>query len=261
MQKSTQNRIEELYVNGDSVSVGYGLDPALWKDISGVSAIIERDRYSAIVGRHFSLKENNDAKRASSNDSIVRRTINSLTSLSDSSKLFVVIGWSGPFRSEIRYDEKYIRMFFGRDSKDGYDYCNQFFFGMDLSDNEFRIKDYLRLCNLLSVHCYDDEFLAERLLQQIILLQDFLKSRFIPYLFIPIIDIGLLHSAFRSHRRLINAIDSNHYLRLEDALDGWSFIGECERRGYLMCDHHPMQDGHAYIAEEIIHTIEDKGLI
>jgi hypothetical protein len=260
-QNQAKSEIDQFYVNGDSTSVGYGLDPAIWADIKQVSAVIEHDRYGAIVSRHFKLRENNDAKQASSNDSIVRRTINSLASSPISLRRFAIIGWTSPFRSELRYDGKYIRMFFGRDSEEGFNNVNKFFFGKDVSNNEFRIRDYLGLCNLLSMHSYDDEFLAERLLQQIILLQSFFKALSIPFLFIPVYGVGVPRSAFRSHKRLIDVIDLRHFLRLDDTLNGWSLVGECERRGYKMHKNHPMQDGHAYIAEEVIHMIEGHNLI
>jgi hypothetical protein len=260
LQDRAQDRAVEFYVNGDSVSVGYGLDPAMREDIGRVSTIIEYDRYGAIVSRHFRLKENNDAKLASSNDSIVRRTTNSLASSPISLRRFAIIGLTSPFRSELRYDGKYIRMFFGRDSEEGFNNINKFFFGRDVSDNEFRIRDYLGLCNLLSMHSYDDEFLAERLLQQIILLQSFFKALSISFLFMPVYGVGVPSSAFRSHKRLIDAVDSRHFLRLDDALNGWSLVGECKRRGYKMYEDHPLQDGHTYIAEQVIHMIENCGL-
>jgi hypothetical protein len=252
--------VEEIYVNGESVSFGYGLDPSLWKAFNESSRIIEGDRFGAIISRHFGVKESNDARRASSNDSIVRRTVNYLASPSIGVKRLAVIGLSSPFRSEIRYDGNYIRMFFGRDSQEGFDYCNRFFFETDLSDNHYRAKEYLRLCNLLTIHSYDDDYLAERFLQQVILLQSFFKSVPISYLLIPILDLGLSRSALYAHSELIDAIDTMHYLRLNDALNGWSLVGECERRGYKMHEHHPMQDGHSYIAEEIIRAIEDQKL-
>lgn len=251
-----------LYVNGDSVSFGFGLDlKQIDTDrISDLGPEAKLRRYSYLVSRSLGLAEWNNSLRGSSGGSIVRRTVNDLSAVDAPWPGIAIIGLTNCTRSELRYDGRYARMFFGKGDAEGYDFCNKFMFNNDVSTNSFRVTEYLQLCRLLSKHGYDPSFLAERWLQQVILLQSFFVSSGVPYLFLPILAPGLSRSALRRHKSLIERIDPKYFYRLDDALRGWSFVGECEALGFPMYEHHPLIEGHQYIAENVLSYADIQGI-
>lgn len=252
-----------LYVNGDSVSVGFGLDlKQIDTDrLSDVGIEAKARRYSYLISQSLGLVEWNNSLRGGSAASVVRRTVNDLSTIGTSWSGIAVIGMTNCVRSELRYDRRYVRMYFGKEDPEAYDYCNSFMFSNDVSTNSFRVTEYLQLCRMLSKHSYDMDFLAERWLQEVILLQSFFVSSGIPYLFLPILTPGLSRVALRHHKNLIAKINPKCFYRFDDALSGWSFVGECEALGFPMYEHHPLIEGHKYIAEKVLSYVDAQGIV
>jgi primosomal protein N'' len=255
-----------LYVNGCSVSYGYGLDPALTEQIDQVeSKTIVHNRYGALVADRVGLQEMNRSRRAGSNDRIVRTTVRDL-SAHQSEIAFCLIGITSPFRSEIRFNERYVRMFFdqgafGTGLTEGFEFCNRFFFEVDASRNEFLARDYLSHCNSVIRYGYDEAFLAERLLTQVLLLQGLFRSLRVGWLFVPVLEMRFSRKTLKQFEDLIAAVEKTRFLRLSEALEeGWSLVAECEAQGLELFKGHPLQDGHELIAGKIVAAIESADL-
>jgi len=251
-----------LYTNGCSVTYGYGLDPASRDDPqdAGAQETICL-RFGALVAAKVGLTEKNHAKPGGSNDRIVRTTVRDVCAHQGTFG-FGLIGITSPLRSEIRFNERYVRMFFGQASSrdrrpEDLEGFNRFFFEQDTTRNEFFARDYLSYCGAIVRHSYDEMYLAEKLLTQILLLQQFFRGHGVPALLVPILDISIASVIRLQLKSLIDAVDASRFLHFREAIeDGWCAVGECQARGVEMYKGHPLRAGHALIAERILAAID-----
>ena len=110
-----QLKYKMLYANGDSWTAGDIVDPILFGDQVEHSMHPDNDNYRLPrvwphkLGKLFNIEVENASYAGSSNDGIVKRTLNDiprLLSVYDPKDILVIIGWSSPERKDFYYKSK-----------------------------------------------------------------------------------------------------------------------------------------------------------
>jgi|TARA_Y100000310_G_scaffold69384_1_gene64869 hypothetical protein len=146
-----------LYVNGDSYTFGLDLEIHL------------KDRWSKILSEKLNCIEINESINGGSNDRMIRKffewTLKNKNKLKDT---FVILGWTVPYRYEIFYEGKWTPRKVG-------DYY----------------EDVLTRVGEIECDYFHDEVLKRKFIEQIILVQNFLKLKNINYTFFVVVDDGV----------------------------------------------------------------------
>jgi len=176
-----------LYANGCSYTTGCELEGPHIGDSK-----YNKDRaWPAILGKNLGATEViNEAKAGGSNDRIIRTSLDWILSNRSKEKLLVVIGWTDPYRTEIKIDGTYHHI------------CS----ALQRKSNKI-LKEAHR--HFTTYYC-DDSYAQPKKVHQVILMQDFLKLRKINYFFFN--AILSVQPRFCKHRSIGNAIDLNNYL-------------------------------------------------
>lgn len=195
------------------------------------------------LGDKYSADVVNLGEPAASNDKIVRKTldyiINNVNPTFKGAIDLVVIGWSSPGRSEFA-DEIGIY-----DVWPGY-------------QGSLFVKDGINwrhnLCDYISKY-HSREFYYIRYLQQVILLQSFLKTSGIPY-----IMTDVLHNEY--YKKNIKTLRDNYFNRIDkDRFLGFDSEGMCEwNYGCKIGPNgHFLEEGHQIVADKIYEHIRHLG--
>jgi len=165
-----------LLTEGDSWTSGDIIDPSLENELNGHVNSIKNDNFRlpkvwpSKLGKHLGLKVINQAIAGSSNDGIVRRTVNSVIGLlkeHDPEDILVVIGFSSPERKDF---------FYSKGNEANWDTLYPLDTFKNSEDREKFKKHY--------VDCYWNEFeYLTRFMNSVIYLNYFLQSKNIDYLF------------------------------------------------------------------------------
>jgi len=176
-----------LYANGCSYTSGCELEGPNVGDSQ-----YNKDRaWPSILAKKLGAKVINESKAGGSNDRIVRTTLDWILNNSSTEELLVVIGWTDPYRSEIKIDGKYIHL------------CSAF-----LQDKKNKVlKEAHR--HFTAFYC-DDSYAQPKKVHQIILMQDFLKFHRIKYFFFN--SILPIYTKYSKNPSIRQNIDVKYYL-------------------------------------------------
>ena len=165
-----------LFTEGDSWTSGDIIDPSLVKELNGHVNSIKNDNFRlpkvwpSKLGKHLGLSVINQAVAGSSNDGIVRRTVNSIIGLlkkNNPEDILVIIGLSSPERKDF---------FYSKDNEANWDTL----YPLDNFENSKDRQNFKRSY----IECYWNEFeYISRYINSVIYLNYFLQSKNIDHLF------------------------------------------------------------------------------
>lgn len=165
-----------IFTEGDSWTSGDIIDPKL--KAKGITDInnIENDKYRLPkvwpnkLAKKFKVQVKNTSRAGSSNDGILRRTINNILSLLEIYKpneIFAIIGWSSPERKDFFHKSKSWDTYYpaqadsySKEDKERYDFFKRY----------------------VSLYWQEEEYIT-RYINQTILIHNFLKSKKIKHVF------------------------------------------------------------------------------
>jgi len=169
-------RYKILLTEGDSWTSGDIIDPSLEKELNGHVNSVENDNYRlpkvwpSKLGKHLGLEVHNQAQAGSSNDGVIRRTLNKVTELLKSNNpedILMIIDFSSPERKDF---------FYSKGSEANWDTL----YPLDTFKNDADREKFKRAY----IDCYWNEFeYTSRYIQSVIYLHYFLESKNIDHLF------------------------------------------------------------------------------
>lgn len=231
--------MKTLYANGCSMTYGAEIggeirdkDGELIGDVD--SKYRENHAWPTILSKFLNMKIINDSDGGSSNNRIFRTTMdwtcNYLKEGKKAQDLFVAISWSLSSRSEYRTNGQWVKFLSSVTPV----------YEPDLSIYNFHIEYFL-----------DEDYDSMRTLQYILLLQSWLKTNRIPYLFCN----GLLNAYNEKNKSIKNMlfhIDRKRYFKVDDYQDCMHY--ECEKFGRGPGGH-PLEEGHRHWASLLYNYI------
>lgn len=213
-----------LYVNGDSFAWGVGLDD-------------ESAKWPALLAEHYCLSLVNEAQPGGSNNRILRKTIDFVTKHRPT---MVVIGWSSYLRTEwpgtsldplnsnsVDYNSGPIIQV-----QPNYDKYNQ--------QDKPRIEEYYK--------SFNHEWAFDNYINQVLLLQTYLKSCKIQYVFMNALDN--YNNEFYANNQKVSLITEEFMGWPKQSYNQW-FDKE-----YRLPDGHLNARGHAKLAEMVKSHVE-----
>jgi hypothetical protein len=216
-----------LYINGDSWSYGDELGDES-EDYRN------KNNFAGLIAKHYNIKLINGSKSGSSNQGILRRSLQDLTKLISQGEVpLVLIGWSAIHRFEL-FNTK--------------ENCWNNFYPGDLSVGDY----HKNLSNIIFGHYSTDESDKELYVTYVTSLQSFLKLHDIPYLMFNVFESSppTDKDALELHSKML---DLNQLL----SIDLSSFL-KCYPNVKSGPNKHPLEEGHRLISEFLIQHIDHR---
>lgn len=174
---------------------------------------------------------------AASNDSIIRRTMDHLNVTNDVD--LVVIGWSNIGRSEFSDEFGYYDVWPGYQGK---------LFARDGSNWRNELVEYIS-------KYHNSEAFHRKFIQQVILLQSYLKSRDIKYVMLNIVQNEYYKKKFfDGNHQYFSQVDTDNFIGFnESGMLEWTYGCEQGKSGHFL------EEGHNIVANRIYEHIRNRG--
>jgi hypothetical protein len=184
-----------------------------------------------LVANEFKCEITNAGAPGAGNKSIVRKTIENLSSMEPSD--LVIIGWTSPGRIEFADEDGIFDTWPGYAGK--------------WTHHPWR-KELTKYIN--RYHC--DEYIYEQYLIDIILLQSYLKVNNIRYLMTPVAGNEYYKNKFKfSYSELRKQIDITHFIDPGNGMAEWTYGCKQGPNGHFL------DAGHRIVADKVISKIKE----
>lgn len=257
-----------LYINGCSFS--FGSVPTFDHDHNGNTVISKPfpEVYQYHLEPYFG-KTVNQSIAGASNDRIVRKTLDFFSNRYDHSNWLAVIQWTSPYREEVYPDRfgSYCGTIMTSSASTqilGYDHNTTYRLFSYKNDSEVNYSvDHARFYSDNMLHNRSEEIVANKLFQNMLLLQEYFRNKKIPAIFLSMNDdcfpFRMKTDPAQSSGIRKNMLDQSLWIdKSMQSITGIDIIGTTASG---IVDNHPNEHAHKRVADRILKQMNIMGLV